>query len=216
MPLTTKREATVAELIECKSCGKEIAKSAKTCPHCGAKNKGGGFLKWIGIIFVVLIVIAVLNSGREVDDSTSTQSAAMQTIAIGDSFTWRDFEVRIDNHKVARTLSDGMMFEASAQPGAILVVAAVDYKNVGSKPANSALLPDLKLVSPDNVSYKQDLGKGAVAAAIFDIDMKVMSNVNPGLRTQDIFVFEISEELWNRGGWHFEFDGVRNLKVAIQ
>lgn len=26
-------------MIECNTCGKEIAKKAKTCPHCGAKNK---------------------------------------------------------------------------------------------------------------------------------------------------------------------------------
>ena len=24
----------------CKACGQEIAKSAKVCPHCGAKQKG--------------------------------------------------------------------------------------------------------------------------------------------------------------------------------
>lgn len=33
------KEFAVSKLIKCKSCGNEIAKSAKSCPSCGAKQK---------------------------------------------------------------------------------------------------------------------------------------------------------------------------------
>ena len=33
------------KLISCKACGQEIAKSAKRCPKCGAKNKKPIFKK---------------------------------------------------------------------------------------------------------------------------------------------------------------------------
>ena len=47
------------KMISCKACGQEIAKSAKACPHCGAKNKQPLFKKWwfwavIVILFVVI------------------------------------------------------------------------------------------------------------------------------------------------------------------
>ncbi len=47
----------MSKMINCKSCGTEIAASAKTCPSCGAKNKKPIYKRaW----FIVLIVIAVI------------------------------------------------------------------------------------------------------------------------------------------------------------
>ena len=44
----------MAKMTHCKSCGAEIAKDAKTCPHCGSRNKKGhGFLK-----FLLLLILA--------------------------------------------------------------------------------------------------------------------------------------------------------------
>ena len=44
------------KMINCKTCGNEIAKSAKVCPHCGAKQKKhtiwGVFLVIFGIILI--------------------------------------------------------------------------------------------------------------------------------------------------------------------
>ena len=43
---------------KCKACGADIAKSAKICPHCGAKNGGSKIPLIIVIVIVLLIVIA--------------------------------------------------------------------------------------------------------------------------------------------------------------
>jgi RNA polymerase subunit RPABC4/transcription elongation factor Spt4 len=51
----------MAKLKPCKTCGKEVAKSAKKCPHCGQKLKMGFFLKGV-IGLVAIIVIAVIAS----------------------------------------------------------------------------------------------------------------------------------------------------------
>ena len=48
-----------AKLVPCKSCGKEVAKGAKVCPHCGAKLKMGFMMK-LGIVVVGLVVIGVI------------------------------------------------------------------------------------------------------------------------------------------------------------
>ena len=55
-----------SKLKNCKVCGAEIAKSAKVCPHCGAKNKRN--TGWIGVVIlaiVVLFVVTISNKGNE-------------------------------------------------------------------------------------------------------------------------------------------------------
>ena len=78
----------MAKLKPCKTCGKEVAKSAKKCPHCGQKLKMGFMMKAIiGIAALVVIsIIASLNGGggnsakpastAATNTSTSNQKAA--------------------------------------------------------------------------------------------------------------------------------------------
>lgn len=51
----------VDQLTSCKTCSKEVAKSASKCPHCGAKLKMGVFEKvliLIGVFFVISFIFA--------------------------------------------------------------------------------------------------------------------------------------------------------------
>lgn len=59
----------------CKVCNELIAKEAKSCPHCGAKNKVSVLKKWWLwlIIVVVVAVIAVLGSSDETTTTTSVE-----------------------------------------------------------------------------------------------------------------------------------------------
>jgi len=57
------------ELISCKTCSKEVAKSATVCPHCGAKLKLNLIEKvllfivvsWVAIFGYMVIVGPILN-----------------------------------------------------------------------------------------------------------------------------------------------------------
>jgi hypothetical protein len=60
----------MAKLKPCKSCGKEVAKSAKACPNCGQKLKLGLFKKAL-IVFGVFIAIGVIASLGEEDSDTA-------------------------------------------------------------------------------------------------------------------------------------------------
>ena len=56
------------QLTTCKTCSKEVAKSASKCPHCGAKLKMGIFEKvliLIGVLFVMTIIYTFLASPVE-------------------------------------------------------------------------------------------------------------------------------------------------------
>ena len=55
------------KMVKCKFCGNEIARTAKTCPHCGAKKKKHLLLITLLIVFFVIVMIAVLGSSSETE-----------------------------------------------------------------------------------------------------------------------------------------------------
>lgn len=72
-----------SKIVTCKTCGKEIAKSAKVCPHCGAKQGGGKLPIIIGVLAVLLILVVVGGGGsKDKDESgTSTESTTQSSQA---------------------------------------------------------------------------------------------------------------------------------------
>lgn len=67
----------------CKACGAEIAKSAKTCPNCGAKNKKPIYKRpW----FIVLAIIVILGIGGAAiggggDDTATNEPASSSDVS---------------------------------------------------------------------------------------------------------------------------------------
>lgn len=61
----------------CKACGQEIAKNAKSCPHCGAKNKKPIFTKWWFWTLIVCVIIGAIGSNSGNDDTNSSQSGSI-------------------------------------------------------------------------------------------------------------------------------------------
>ena len=69
------------KMVNCKACGQQIAKSAKSCPHCGAKVKK--FPVVLVIILALVVIIAAASSSGEdepkkVGDTTPTQTVATE------------------------------------------------------------------------------------------------------------------------------------------
>lgn len=69
------------KMTTCKACGKEIAKSAKRCPSCGAKNKKPFFKKWWFWLIIVILLISVSSGGEDStadmqDPETSPQTSS--------------------------------------------------------------------------------------------------------------------------------------------
>ncbi len=80
-------------LIECYECGKAISKSAKTCPHCGAKNKKHTRAKsWIIILVFILFGILILsnigNGPQKTPEKLSNSAAQIELLngLINDGF----------------------------------------------------------------------------------------------------------------------------------
>ena len=60
------------KMTTCKTCGKEMAKSAKVCPSCGAKNKKPFFTRpWFIAIVALIIIGAIASSGKSKSGNTT-------------------------------------------------------------------------------------------------------------------------------------------------
>ncbi len=68
------------KLIKCKICGQEIAKSAKKCPHCGAKNRKSFVLLGLLLVIVIAAAIFITNNMWHDYDITVTSSSGTFTI----------------------------------------------------------------------------------------------------------------------------------------
>lgn len=62
-------------MTNCPSCGEMIAKSAKSCPKCGAKMKKPWYKKWWVWVIAVIVIAGIGNSSQ----SSKTQEAPMQS-----------------------------------------------------------------------------------------------------------------------------------------
>ena len=65
----------------CKDCGKEVSKSAKSCPHCGKKLKmSKGLIIFIIIVVLIFAFIAACSSeaGKVLEDMTSTEGLVLE------------------------------------------------------------------------------------------------------------------------------------------
>lgn len=73
-------------LTSCTTCHGEIAKTAKTCPKCGAENKQkGGFSKIkiaVGCFIAILIIAAIAGGGKQ-GNITSSNDSTTHTNANG-------------------------------------------------------------------------------------------------------------------------------------
>lgn len=64
----------MSKMTVCKTCEKEVARSAKTCPHCGDKLKGGKFKFIFGGIAVLMAIIVIAFSGGNPDADKNINS----------------------------------------------------------------------------------------------------------------------------------------------
>ena len=68
----------MSKMTQCKSCAKEIATSAKSCPGCGAKNEKPIYKRvWFWIIAIIIVIGATGGSGT--DDSKEINSGNIES-----------------------------------------------------------------------------------------------------------------------------------------
>lgn len=126
-----------SKMTSCKTCGAEIAKSAKSCPHCGAKNKNR---KSLGIVLVVLgifLIVGALTGGEDAPtkvgeisnaESGSSNLPEKTEFTIGEKVALNDVVVTLVD--VSQNSGDAFFGPAD---GNIFVVCEFEIENNSDK-----------------------------------------------------------------------------------
>ncbi|MBR6825173.1 MAG: DUF4352 domain-containing protein, partial [Oscillospiraceae bacterium] len=199
------------KMISCKTCGQEIAKSAKSCPHCGAKNKKSIFKKWwFWTIVVVVLCVAISNSGTDVNNTgtpgstaktevpTSTESINTNTEATHatetEATTAKIEDLTKTEYHVGDILEDG--------DTRIVFMASGDYieENEFLQPAEGNKYIYLQFAF-ENISKRSDISisafsfecfaDGYAAEMYYGGDEALSATLSPGRKTTGFVYFEI-------------------------
>jgi len=93
-------------LMFCNACGKEIAKSAKVCPHCGKRYKKPFWQKLIVVLVIIgvlTIVARIYNNGNISNGNTSTSKKLSvpkdEYITLCQTYTYDEIARNPDTYK---------------------------------------------------------------------------------------------------------------------
>lgn len=135
------------KMCECKTCKQQIARNAKVCPHCGAKNKKANPVL-IGIIVAVVLIVIISSAGGDnepvkvgdytaqpstsaVDSQSGTQPATTEavsqdenTFTVGEIAELRDVQVSL----VSVTENTGSSFNKPNE-GNVFVLCEFEIAN---------------------------------------------------------------------------------------
>lgn len=124
----------MGKMIKCKTCGEEIAKSARVCPKCGAKQKRHTIL---GIILIIVGIFAIIGALSGNDNPTKVgETEKPQSSTTGaDSEAQTEFYVgeKVDLNNVVATLvnvseSSGSQFNKPAD-GNVFLLCEFEIEN---------------------------------------------------------------------------------------
>lgn len=193
------------QLVNCKSCGAEIAKTAKACPHCGAKQHRGVLKTCIMILLIVIVISAIIASGEKNDEPAlvekdlqttdlDTQGAANNSpepeqpsvFTVGDTVALNDINVTL----VSVTENNGGNYMTPSN-GKVFVVCEFEIENNSGKDiAVSSML------SFD--AYVDDYATGMNLSAMLSTDKTQLDGtVASGKKMNGVIGYEVSPE-WSK------------------
>ena len=181
----------------CPNCGVQSQTTSDKCASCGKKykqKKGGGCLKWLGIVtlaFIVLIVIIALASGGGKEDAKVSQGTTTgddgggdveQTAGVGDTVELKGTEYTVTKVETADTV--GGEFTKSTADGKYVVVY-LTLKNLKDEPAT--ILGDaVRLVGNNGKEYTTDTDTLGAFENQF-----ILEQIQPDLAKDVVAVYDI-------------------------
>ncbi|WP_079505201.1 DUF4352 domain-containing protein [Mesobacillus jeotgali] len=211
-------------LANCKTCGKEIAKGVKKCPHCGKDQRNffgrHKILSFIGILILFGIIGSALGGEEEVSNegSTSTTTAASPVKAekvfkVGETVPADKVEITITKFEEKDQVGNEFINKAVSEGGTFI---AIQYKinNTSKKPVGMFDYPAVSLVDEEGTEFDSDIDASSNYAIETNVDnAKIASDLNPGITVTDTKVFEVSKESFSTGKW---FIKVGDKKVQLK
>lgn len=149
------------------------------------------------------------------DESGNANSASQNQVKVGESVSTPTFEIAINRVAITPIAGPNSLLPTKAADGGTYVAAFWHYKNVTARPVSSIDLPSLYLKSPDGTRYRPDVGASGAFADAANINTKVVSDLNPGVRVTDATAFEVNRELLAEGQWKLIIDADKEIEVSF-
>lgn len=190
----------------CKACGQEMAKSAKSCPHCGAKNKKVNPIL-VGVIVLVMLIIIVsaaggsdepVKVGENTTPVTTTETVSQadkNTFAVGEIAELRDVQVSL----VGVTESIGSSFNTPNE-GNVFVLCEFEITNNSKEEVAVSSMLSFE-------AYCDDYTCAYSLSALMEKGNKnqLDGTVAAGKKLKGVIGYEVSEN-WNELEIHFTPD----------
>lgn len=189
----------MANLINCKTCGKEVSSDAKACPHCGQKLKMGLFKKLlIGVsgLFLLLILIGIF-SGNDQPTSSTTKPAKEEPVYTANvegvgkikGIVRSNVGIAVVDVKKAKILGDNPYAQAHAQ-GQFIIVKVVVTNN--QKDAVTLDSNSFKIIDDKNREFSHSVeADTALAVSNGSRETLFLKKINPGITTTGYIVFDV-------------------------
>ena len=207
----------------CKTCGKDIAKGVKKCPHCGKDQRSffgrHKILSFIGILILAGIIGAALGGeeGASTEDSSATTASAPvkeETVyKVGEAIPADKVEITITKFEEKDQVGNEFINKEVSEGGTFV---AIQYKikNTSKKPVGMFDYPNVRLVDEEGTEFDADIDASSNYAIETNVDnAKIASDLNPGITVTDTKVFEVSKESFAAGKW---FIKVGDEKVQLK
>lgn len=189
----------MAKLINCKSCGNEIASNAKACPKCGAKNSKPFYKKIWFWVLVVIIIAAIGGSGSNKPKLVSEdkpivtkeeKSSKEEVFNIGDTIELDKFKITVNEVKT----TNGSDFIKPQEGNEFLYVDAT-VENISDKEQTVSSVLMFKVVDKDGRAMKQTIVENA--------NGQLDGTIGPGRKMTGEYVVEVPKDAT---GLELQFD----------
>jgi hypothetical protein len=207
----------------CKTCGKEIAKGVKKCPHCGKDQRSffgrHKILSFIGVLILFGIIGSALGGGEEASNEGSSAATASAPVKeqkiykVGEAVPADKVEITVTKFEEKEQVGNEYINKSVSEGGTF---AAIQYKikNTSKKPVGMFDYPSVRLVDEEGTEYDSDIDASSNYAIETNVDnAKIASDLNPGITVTDTKVFEISKQSFDAGSW---FIKIGDEKVQLK
>lgn len=148
---------------KCKTCGSQIAKSANSCPNCGAKQDQGVYavcvliiiLAIVSCIFVVLKALPEIEQTTQIPSNTSTSKA----VGISETLSTENFDFSIKSAYTCQNLKNTLGMEYTAESGNEYLVIIFDAKNTSNDTKNVMNMNFNSYIDNNKVSAQSIVGE---------------------------------------------------------
>jgi hypothetical protein len=179
----------------------------------------------IAVVLTAVIGIALLTSVDENKFGGATNvSVESAPVELGEAALVGDVEFTLNGAEVRESVG-GLFFSQSAQTNEVFLAIRYTYRNVGSSPISSWSEPRIRLVDGYGTEYSSDVGASSRYATEIDVNINVLSDINPGVSQTGGDVFVLGRDYFHSNDWKLKvsqggrqalFSLTRNDNVFIE